>query len=424
MEKAVLEAKSQVCLDLPDSKSLLNRYLFLSAFGLAPKKIFAKAGPNDCQIFLSLLTTLGARFLVQEDSIICTQVIELDRLSKDSYVLDCQDCGLAFRFFTTLGGFLDKKVTITGTKHLLGRPIDELIEALQDLGVEVQKDAEKLVIKGPIKINRVQIYSTRSSQFLSALLFVGAIWGRSFEIQTSFSSNMPSFSYVNLSLELLKSEGLVWQWNEKSQSFSFQSNKKCSGDSLFIEADYAAASYLVIGAQILQKPIFLDKLSPHSLQADGELLSHIKQLGMTYEVHKRGIVFCPAETFDFFDFDFTLSPDLSIGFAVLALFAKKPCILRGLSTLYHKESNRIEAIMTNCQSLGACVELLTEDTLCIHPGWSQNECEFKDFNDHRAYMAFSLLSLHNPKLKMQSSFSYKKSFPDFMLALQKLRKAC
>ena len=95
--------------------------------------------------------------------------------------IDIGNCGTAMRFLTAYCAQLEGQTTILdGVERMHHRPIGQLVDALREIGAQIDYLGEEgfppLCIKGCVldKQRIVTIHNPQSTQFVSALLLIGA----------------------------------------------------------------------------------------------------------------------------------------------------------------------------------------------------------------------------------------------------------
>jgi len=111
-------------------------------------------------------------------------------------------------------------------------------------------------------------------------------------------------------------------------------------------------------------------------------------------------------------------PDQAMTMAVLACFANRPTMITGLSSLKYKESDRLNAIVTELTKRGIKTEH-TEDSISIYPG-VPGPGVVDTYEDHRMAMAFSLMGLRQDGIIIDNPECVNKTFPDYFEALDSL----
>ena len=87
-------------------------------------------------------------------------------------------------------------------------------------------------------------------------------------------------------------------------------------------------------------------------------------------------------------------------------------LLKGVSNIALKESDRRVAIVDELRRMGAVVNA-TEDELHILPSKLKPSEPVRTYGDHRIAMAFAPLKLCFPDLQIEDPAVVEKSFPEF-----------
>ena len=386
-------------IELPSSKSVSNRLLLIHELG--------KFG-------------FGEMNWSEADD---TQVLK--RLLENKYeVEDCKAGGTTFRFLLALRCLQGQETLLTGSPRLIERPIKPLVDALNSLGAKI----EYLEKEGfpPLKLNpcsltgnEIEISSSISSQFISALLLVAPYLPAGLII--SWIDQPVSFSYVQMTIQLMKQYGVDVIQNE----FSLQVSKGTYQVTDFtIPADWSAAVFFFVMAALkTNQSIHLKNLKSNSFQGDEKLLDWMQQWGVECKVVEDGLVVegkrIPTRDLEY---DFTNTPDLAQAFAVMAAVSNRRLLLTGLSTLIGKETNRLLALKTELEKAGAEIAI-THHSLEVRKGIRKEFLDktiFNTYDDHRMVMALSLLGLSGTPVVLDDISPVSKSFPNYFVELVKM----
>ena len=100
---------------------------------------------------------------------------------------------------------------------------------------------------------------------------------------------------------------------------------------------------------------------------------------------------------------------------VVAAFANGDTKIEGIQELRYKESDRIEAIISNFQAMNGHIECIN-NILLIKPQKKMYSTSIKSFKDHRIFMSFYIanLALGNFYSDSLSDRCYAKSFKNFI----------
>ena len=125
----------------------------------------------------------------------------------------------------------------------------------------------------------------------------------------------------------------------------------------------------------------------------------------------------PRDQLKGIDHDCNDIPDAAMTLAVAALFAKGPTAIRNVYNWRVKETERMYAIVTELQKLGAEVEE-GRDYCIITPPEELKEAEIETYDDHRMAMAFSLAACGNVPVTINDPKCCRKTFPDYFDVLE------
>lgn len=359
------------------------------------------------------------------DTQLLANILRQEPLPEDIY---CSDAGTVFRFMACLCASIEGKTfRLTGTNRLLNRPMDDLIDNLNQLGATVYfeyKDNQKcgLYIRGT-KLNGtpLRIRGSFSSQFISGLCLIGHTINGGLDL--SISTPILSKPYIDLTLNLLANLGI------KS---SFQKNRivipeqKITTSDIKVEYDWSSASFFY--SLLLLEPnirgFLLLGLDKHDLQGDKQIIHLCEQFGIKSQFETDGCHIRSVEALHQSNriIDLSNYPDIAIPIIVAAAFSQTDIRFTGLEHLKYKESDRIKAIQLNLQKFG--IELQEqhgEIWFNPHHNLSANKSiQINTFQDHRIAMSFSLLAVLGYEILLDDVKCIDKSFPGFLEQLAKL----
>jgi 3-phosphoshikimate 1-carboxyvinyltransferase len=399
-------------IELPYSKSLYNRILILKALNndYRPCHYIFDKDPEDVNILKRNLLLISKA----DENEITT--------------LDCGPAGTAFRFLTALCSIKKGTYFLTGSERMQQRPIGDLVEALQQLGADIQYEKTSgfppLKIKGSSLIGQtIAINTEKSSQYISALLMIAPFLENNIEIELLGQS--VSEPYTQMTMSLVKQMGV----HISKVNNTLHIAKKTSDlnfDQLVIEADWSAASYwysIVALHENLQ--VKLVGLNKTSLQGDSILQSIMTDFGVHTSFEKDVCILSKGRIEKRqLSIDCNRFPDLAQTLAVIGAASGMNLTLTGLSTLVHKETNRLLALKTELEKAGAEIEIVNNDTLIIKKQIDVSllpQCHFETYEDHRMAMCLAPLALlSNDGIRVQHPEVVKKSYPLFWEDLAKI----
>ncbi|QYA24191.1 3-phosphoshikimate 1-carboxyvinyltransferase [Gramella sp. MT6] len=345
-------------------------------------------------------------------------------LEQGNGLVDIHHAGTAMRFLTAY--FAAKEgceVELTGSKRMKERPVRLLVDALQRMGADIEyKDQvgfPPLIIKGKkLHVDSVRLKANVSSQYISALMLIGASLPNGLEI--ILEGQITSTPYILMTLELLQQVGI--KGNFKKDRIFIEPIQKLEPVTIAVESDWSSASYFYsIAAISASAEIRLSNYRKNSKQGDSCLAEIYKYFGVQTTFEENSIVLKKEKTKRSLRIneDLRNSPDIAQTIAVTCLALGMECKLEGLHTLKIKETDRLQALKNEMQKFGARVKI-TEDCLHLAPCNSlNNDVLVETYNDHRMAMSFAPLALKIP-LSIEDANVVTKSYPDFWKDLKKL----
>ena len=347
-----------------------------------------------------------------------------EALKRDSGTIDIHHAGTAMRFLTAY--FAAKKgceVILTGSDRMKERPVKLLVDALRDLGAEIsyleQEGFPPLKISGKqLSKSCVSVKANISSQYISALMLIAPSLPEGLEIQ--MEGTVTSTPYIEMTLELLRFLGIDGDF--KGNKITIQPKKSLEPKKVQIESDWSSASYFYSIAAISETAdLKLSNYRKTSLQGDSFIAEIYKHFGVTTRFEGNSILLekRPCKKPKRFIQNLQNAPDIAQTIAVTCLALGIECELSGLHTLKIKETDRLVALKTEMEKLGARVNI-TEDCLQLFPAKKLNKnIEIATYNDHRMAMAFAPLALKVP-LEIVDAEVVSKSYPAFWQDLEHL----
>ena len=395
-------------------------------------QIIAPRFPINCSINLSGSKSLSNRLLLlkeildlkidlknlsdSEDTTLLLKALRQIKEAKNKNI-NILDAGTDMRFLTALLAIKKGTWTITGSDRMKKRPIGELVSALKSLGAEIEflekENYPPLEIKGKIILGgALKIDAGQSSQFISALLLISPKLKNGLVL--TLKNKIVSSPYIEMTAALLKKFNVPI--SKIKNTYTVNSSTKSKQIKVIkIESDWSSASYWYsICALSKNAKIELNFLNKKSLQSDSILPELYKILGVETKYKKNSIIISrkKLETKSI-NYNFINCPDIAQTFAVTCFGLGICAKLTGLSTLKFKESDRIIALKTELEKMGAKL-VITNNSIELKKSKAiPFEGVIETYNDHRMAMSFSPLALVYNSIKIANPEVVSKSYPRF-----------
>lgn len=404
--KAILKRGAQfnpVSIKIGGSKSESNRLLILQA--LYPNLIIENLSDSDD-------TEILRKALFYENN-----------------VVNVHHAGTAMRFLTAYFAIKEGiEVKIFGSARMHHRPIGILVEALNQLGAEIEylekKGFPPLKIRGKTLLkSEVKISANVSSQYISALMLIAPKLQNGLII--ILDAAISSLPYIEMTVSLLRKIGVSVSF--ENNIIAIRAKKSINDKTVVVESDWSSASYFYSFVSLSDgMEIRLENFSKESLQGDSSLVDIYRNLGVdTLFNSDNSISLCKSNrTISkplILDLDDT--PDLAQTLAVNCFGVGIGCYFTGLHTLKIKETDRLVALKTELEKLGAMVNIDDNSLRLEKRSRLLPNKTIQTYQDHRMAMAFAPLSMKTDII-IDRAEVVSKSYPNFWHDLQKLGVCC
>ena len=380
----------------------------------------SKSESNRLLILQQWYSNLEVQNLSNSDD---TQHIQ-EALQSKKETINIGHAGTAMRFLTAYFSTQEEReIIVTGSHRMQNRPIQVLVNALQDLGAVIsyldKEGYPPIRIKGKkLTIPKVAINGNVSSQYISALLLIAPVLEHGLEIELRIE--VTSRPYLEMTLNLLEQLGIQTSW--QGNTIRVLPKSFIEDTQITVESDWSSASYFYslvaldeIGAKLILSSYKKDSLQGDSILAEiytdfgveTEFINDTIIITKKFQIPKHKIQNLKLETRNLKN-----APDLAQTIVVTAFGLGLPCNLTGLHTLKIKETDRLVALQNELQKLGATLTI-TENSLSLKASSSINaNIHIETYQDHRMAMAFAPLAIKTP-ITIRNAEVVSKSFPDF-----------
>ena len=382
----------EASIQLPSSKSISNRALIIHALGNGNHPLDNLSDCDDTQVMIRALQ------------------------AQSGETIDIMAAGTAMRFLTAYLSVTPGNHIITGTQRMQQRPIQILVNALRELGANIEylvnEGFPPLRIQGTIlKKDHISLPGNVSSQYISALLMIAPSLANGLTL--TLTGDIISRPYINLTLQLMKDFGAQATWTSEHELRV--EPQPYRSRPFYVESDWSAASYWYqIAALSSEATITLPGLFANSSQGDCKVADIFRSLGVeTVYLHKKG------EITKRLDYNFINQPDLAQTLVVTCALMNIPFRFSGLQSLKIKETDRMAALICEMRKLGYILQESEGSTL----SWEGERCErshdaIDTYEDHRMAMAFAPACLVLPDICINDPHVITKSYPRYWKDLQ------
>ena len=410
--------KEIVEVEVPASKSLLNRALVLAALSKGVVRLICGSYAEDTHALIDCLHALGVSVLREEGALVVRGCG--GKFPNRKARLNVMSAGTVARFLTVALAFCGGEYEITASEQMKKRPM-EVLELLEQAGVDIVYREERghfpfLLRSSGIKAEEMTVDTDKSTQYASGILLAASVLPHPFTI--SLTGERTDGSYIRLTLDLMRQFGISWT-REKNKLTVFPANALPPKE-IAIEPDVSGACYFYAMALLFSTKVRVAGVRECSKQGDMRFLELLKERGVTFTQTEKGLLADGSKITDYEGFHVDLNDfsDQTLTVAALAAFAKTPSVLNRVEHIRFQECDRIRAVCDNLTRLGVGA---TSDgkKIEITPGRIVSGT-VDTFNDHRVAMAFALIGLKTGCVSIQNPSCCKKTFENYFEILEEL----
>ncbi|MEU0339967.1 3-phosphoshikimate 1-carboxyvinyltransferase [Streptomyces bobili] len=405
--------------DIPGSKSLTARALFLAAAADGVTTLRRPLRSDDTEGFAEGLIGLGYRVGRTPDA------WQVDGRPQGPAVREadvyCRDGATTARFLPTLAAAGHGTYRFDASPQMRRRPLLPLTRALRDLGVDLRHEEAEghhplTVAAAGVEGGDVVLDAGQSSQYLTALLLLGPLTRTGLRITVT---DLVSAPYVEITLAMMRAFGV--EVGREGDTYVVPPGGY-RATTYAIEPDASTASYFFAAAALTPgAEVTVPGLGEGALQGDLGFVDVLRRMGARVTVGAdrttvRGTGELRGLTVNMRDVSDTM-PTL----AAIAPYASGPVRIEDVANTRVKECDRLEACASNLRRLG--VEVATgPDWIEIRPGETPEGAEITTYGDHRIVMSFAVTGLRTPGISFDDPGCVRKTFPGFHEAFAELRK--
>ena len=427
MEQLTLDPIAKVSgeVNVPGSKSLSNRALLLAALAEGETELTNLLDSEDIEHMLNALTKLGINYRLSEDKTQCVVQGNGGAFNvAEPLELFLGNAGTAMRPLCAALAASNVDTVLTGEPRMEERPIGDLVDALREADADVtylkNEGYPPLQIKGKtLNGGEMSVDGSVSSQFLTALLMAAPLF--SGDVTIRIKGELVSKPYIDITLDTMAKFGVTVK-NDNYQTFTISGDAKYIAPGKFlVEGDASSASYFLAAGAIKGGTVRVTGIGQNSIQGDIRFADVLEAMGATV-VWNDEYVEITGAPLKGVNMDMNHIPDAAMTIATTALFAEGPTTMTNIYNWRVKETDRLAAMATELQKLGAKVEE-GHDYIKVWPTDSLKHAEIDTYNDHRIAMCFSLVALSDTPVTINDPGCTRKTFPDYFTRFKTLYSA-
>lgn len=418
----------QGTITIPGDKSISHRALMLGAIAKGETTIEGLLLGEDPRSTAKCFRAMGAEISELNTEKVVVKGIGLGNLQEPEDILDAGNSGTTFRLMLgLLASHPDRFFTVTGDNSLRSRPMSRVVKPLQQMGATIwgRKDNSlaPLAVKGQA-LKPFHYHSPiASAQVKSCILLAGLM------VDGKTTVTEPALSRDH-SERMLQAFGAKLEIDSVTNSVTITGQPELTGQQVIVPGDISSAAFWLVAAAIVPaselvitnvgvnptRTGILEALA--MMEADitkenerivaGEPVADLRVKHSNLKACTIGGSLIPR-----------LIDEIPI-LAVAAAFAEGTTIIKDAAELRVKESDRLAAMATELNKMGATVTELP-DGLEITGGNTLIGQEVDSYTDHRIAMSLAIAALAaNNTTTIHRAEAASISYPNFVATLQKV----
>ena len=405
IEKSTLNGKI-IC---PSNKSYTHRAIFLAALSDGKSIVKKILRSNDTIATINACRGFGVEVEEVEDNVTIKNTV--GEIIQNS-IINAENSGTTIRIAIAIAALSGGNITLTGDDSLRKRPMQSILDALQTMGIKTKSDDGKppIHMTGKIQGNEINIDGDISSQFTSALLIIAPRLPEGLIINVK--GNLVSKPYVDLTIAIMKKFGVEVKIEEAYKRYVIV-HQIYKPTTFSIPSDFSNLALLLAANVLLGDGLDIEINLDDIPQGDEAIVDILEKLGVNVTLKDNIITTKSPTSLSGGKFDLSNTPDLLPAIAILALKSEKPIEIFNVKHARYKETDRIEIISRELKKIGLDVEE-KDDGMILRKSLELHPAELNSENDHRLFMAFSIVGMFVGKCTVSDPDAIKVSYPKFI----------
>ncbi|MCM1049610.1 MAG: 3-phosphoshikimate 1-carboxyvinyltransferase [Clostridiales bacterium] len=406
---------------VPGSKSITNRALMLAAMSDCACTLEGVLFSDDSRAFLSCLQSLGFDINIDEEKRKVVLQGTGGKIPQQNACINVRSAGTAARFLTVLLAFAGGDYEMQSSAQMAKRPMQPLLSILENAGARIEYLGEEghfpfILHAHNLKFTNIEIDTSLSSQFASALLMAGCLLPDGLSL--TMTGSRTGGSYIKMTLAVMEQFGIHFTQIESAsgkKTYAIAGGHSFGISHFLIEPDLSGAAYfysmaLLFGIDVLVKNVHLN-----SLQGDIKYVELLATLGCRLQdsdeglwLKGSGVTHFNGQTVDMKDFS-----DQAMTFAAVSIFADTVTEIVNIGHIRFQETDRLSAILNELSRMGIrCEEIPEQEGIRIYPG-ACKPALIHTYEDHRMAMAFTLVGMKSGGIDIENPACCAKTFENY-----------
>ena len=405
IEKSKLSGR----ISCPANKSYTHRAIFLAALSDGKSIVKKILRSNDTIATINACRGFGVEVEELENNVTIKNTI--DETVQNS-MINAENSGTTIRIAIAIAALSGGNTILSGDDSLRKRPMQPILDALETMKVETESDDGKppIRINGKIQGNEISISGDISSQFISALLIIAPRLPDGLIINVK--GELVSKPYVDLTIAIMKKFGAEVKIEEEYKRYVV-AHQIYKSTTFSIPSDFSNLALLLAANVLLGDGLNIEISLDDMPQGDEAIVDILERLGVNVTLEDDIITTKSPVSLNGGKFDLSDTPDLLPAIAILALKSEKPNEIFNVKHARYKETDRIAIMSRELKKIGLEVEE-RDDGMILKKSSEFHPAELNSENDHRLFMAFSIVGMFVGECTVSDPDAVKVSYPEFI----------
>lgn len=422
----VSRAKSPLTgsIKVPGDKSISHRSIMFGALAEGETHITNFLMAEDCLSTIACFRQMGIQIEVTPEEV-TVYGKGLYGLQAPAERLYTGNSGTTTRLISGILAAQDFTSELTGDASIEKRPMNRVIKPLMEMGANIEslKDNGCAPLRiQPAKLKGIHYQSPiASAQVKSCILLAGLYAdGTTSVTEPALSRNHTELMLKNFGCDI-RSEGTT---------ATLTPGKPLKGCKILVPSDISSAAYFLVsglitpGSDLIIENVGINPTRDGILRVIEAMQGDVQKCNIResagepvcdLRVKYSSLVGTTIEG----DLIPTLIDEIPV-IAVLAAYAQGKTVIKDAAELHFKESDRIEAVVSNLRKIGVSA-VPTEDGMIIEGNGKVQGGTICSYDDHRIAMSFAIAALGSEEgIEIEQPDCIKISYPDFFHTLNQL----
>jgi 3-phosphoshikimate 1-carboxyvinyltransferase len=398
---------------VPGSKSITNRAMLIAAIAQGRSVIEGALLSDDTRYMAGALRALGFIVEIDEAARRITVGGQGGMIPARGAELDVGGAGTVMRFLVAMLTLGEGRFRLDGNQRMRQRPIGPLLDAMERLGASIYSERDNncppVIVdaaRSRFSGGEVSVDARMSSQYVSAILMPAPLWPLGIKLKVIGDTARP---FIDMTLRVMAAWGA--ESTADADQITVPGGQWYRAQRYHVEPDASSASYFAAAAALIGGRVRIASLTRQSAQGDTAFLRVLERMGARVTWLDDAVEVAGDGNLSGVEVAMNAMPDMVATLAAIAPFASSPTKITGVEFIRHHESDRLRALATELNRLGATARE-TEDGLEIEPS-TMHGAAIDTYDDHRIAMAFAVAGLKLPGVVINNPDCVAKTFPEF-----------